>query len=270
MTTGQATRNDVHTYRGPGGAGRPNLAGLPGVHRHEDGDPRVLEVERYDTGDRSLAGTRISLAVRRDGDEPARWRLDLTGDRVEVPVEPGAAVPEVPGEVIDLLRATTRGRPVRPVGRVRTVRSRSRLLDSQDAELAEVTHDDVTIAVLGGTADVRAWSEAEVRASGELLAEIEGRLAEVGLEPAPHAGEAELDRLLRPAPARRRTGKPGSAGAALVEYLGTQADRIAAEEIRVRRGEPDSVHRMRIAARRLRSALQAYRPLLDRERSEPL
>src|SRR4051794_36727340 len=270
MTTGQTTRNDVHTYRGPGGAGRPNLAGLPGVHRHEDGDPRVLEVERYDTGDRSLAGAGIALAVRRDGDGPPRWRLDLPGDRVEVPAEPGAAVPEVPDEVMGMLRGTTRGRPVRPVGRVRTVRSRSRLLGAEDAELAELTHDDVTIAVLGGTTDVRAWSEAEVRACGELLAELGRRLAEVGLEPAPHTGEAELDRLLRPAPARRRAPRPGSAGAALLTYLAEQADRIAAEEIRVRRREPDSVHRLRIAARRLRSALQAYRPLLDRERTEPL
>jgi CHAD domain-containing protein len=269
-TTGQTTCDDVHTYRGPGGAGRPNLAGLPGVHRHEDGDQQVLEVERYDTGNRSLARAGIALAVRRDGEQPPRWRLELPGDRVEAPVEPGSAVPEVPAEIIELLRRTTRDQPIRPVGRVRTVRSRSRLLGEQDAELAEVVHDDVTLAVLGESADVRAWAEAEVRASGELLAELARRLGEVGLEPAGHAGEAELDRLLRPAPARRRTGRRGSAGEALLTYLAAQADRIAAEEIRVRRGEPDSVHQLRIAARRLRSALQAYRPLLDRERTEPL
>ena len=38
----------------------------------------------------------------------------------------------------------------------------------------------------------------------------------------------------------------------------------------VRAGEPESVHRMRIAARRMRSALVTYRPLLVREVVEPL
>jgi CHAD domain-containing protein len=56
----------------------------------------------------------------------------------------------------------------------------------------------------------------------------------------------------------------------LVDYLAKQSDRIAAQDLRVRRGEPDAVHQLRVASRRLRSALQAYRPLLDRERTEPI
>jgi CHAD domain-containing protein len=63
---------------------------------------------------------------------------------------------------------------------------------------------------------------------------------------------------------------PGSAGAVLLDYLAAQAERITAEELRVRRREPDSVHQLRIAARRLRSALQAYRRLLDRGQTDPL
>jgi CHAD domain-containing protein len=38
----------------------------------------------------------------------------------------------------------------------------------------------------------------------------------------------------------------------------------------VRRGAPDAVHRMRVGVRRLRSTLATYRPLLDREATEPL
>jgi CHAD domain-containing protein len=78
--------------------------------------------------------------------------------------------------------------------------------------------------------------------------------------------------LLRPAPKARRLngGRKGSAGAVLLEYLAAQADRLAAEELRVRRGGPDSVHQMRVASRRMRSALQAFRPLLDRKRTDPI
>src|SRR5688572_26134219 len=70
--------------------------------------------------------------------------------------------------------------------------------------------------------------------------------------------------------APRKRVEPGSAGEALTAYLAQHVDRLAAEDQRARRGEPDSVHQLRVAARRLRSALQSYRPLLDRERIDPL
>lgn len=73
-----------------------------------------------------------------------------------------------------------------------------------------------------------------------------------------------------PPPRPRAAGKPGSAGAVLLAYLTEHVDRLAAEERRARADEPDAVHQLRVNARRLRSALQAYRPLLDRERTEPL
>lgn len=71
-------------------------------------------------------------------------------------------------------------------------------------------------------------------------------------------------------PSLRPSGRPGSAGAVLMGYLATCADRLAAEEARARRDEPDAVHQLRVNSRRLRSALQAYRPLLDRARTEPV
>jgi CHAD domain-containing protein len=69
---------------------------------------------------------------------------------------------------------------------------------------------------------------------------------------------------------RWRAEYPGSAGTVLLDYLATQVDRIDREDRRVRHSQPDSVHQLRVAARRLRSALQAFRPLLDRERTEPV
>ena len=50
-----------------------------------------------------------------------------------------------------------------------------------------------------------------------------------------------------------------SAGATVLAYLGEQADRLRRFDPLVRRDAPDSVHQMRVASRRLRSALQAYR-----------
>ena len=92
-------------------------------------------------------------------------------------------------------------------------------------------------------------------------------LPDTGLRPATPAAHAEPDRGPTPAP---RPARDGSAGAVLLDYLATHVDKLAAEELRVRRGEPDAVHQLRVASRRLRSALQAYRPLLDRECTDPL
>jgi CHAD domain-containing protein len=90
------------------------------------------------------------------------------------------------------------------------------------------------------------------------------------------AAELQSNGQQRPAaPQQSRVGggkrpKPGSAGAALTAYLAAHVDRLAAEDPRARRGEHDAVHQLRVAARRLRSALQSYRRLLDRERTDPV
>ncbi len=53
-------------------------------------------------------------------------------------------------------------------------------------------------------------------------------------------------------------------------YLGEQLRELEERESQVRRDVPDSLHKMRVAIRRLRSALATYRPLLDRTVSDPL
>jgi len=88
--------------------------------------------------------------------------------------------------------------------------------------------------------------------------------------PTPPPGPAGAARRAAPPPARPSAGKRGSAGAALLDYLAEHVRRLDEEEQRFRGDEPDAVHQLRVNARRLRSALQAYRPLLDRERTEPV
>lgn len=83
-------------------------------------------------------------------------------------------------------------------------------------------------------------------------------------------GPAVRGAVVRSLPTPRSGGEPGTAGAVLLAYLAEHADRLATEERRARADEPDAVHQLRVSARRLRSVLQAYRPLLDRERTEPV
>ena len=51
------------------------------------------------------------------------------------------------------------------------------------------------------------------------------------------------------------------AGAVVAAYLGEQVGRILSQDVLVRVDDPDSVHTMRVATRRLRSALKTFRPL---------
>ncbi|NXY96335.1 CHAD domain-containing protein, partial [Streptomyces sp. BR123] len=62
----------------------------------------------------------------------------------------------------------------------------------------------------------------------------------------------------------------GTAGAYVLAYLREQRDAIVAQDPAVRRNLPDSVHQMRVASRRMRSAFKTYRKVLDREVTDPI
>ena len=53
-------------------------------------------------------------------------------------------------------------------------------------------------------------------------------------------------------------------------HLRAQLDVLRALDPDVRADRPDAVHQMRVATRRLRSALATYRPLFDRTRTDPI
>ncbi len=59
-------------------------------------------------------------------------------------------------------------------------------------------------------------------------------------------------------------GADPSAGEVLVAYLHAQASELRRHDPLVRRDRPDAVHQMRVAARRMRSVLQAFGRVLDR------
>jgi CHAD domain-containing protein len=74
-------------------------------------------------------------------------------------------------------------------------------------------------------------------------------------------------------PHHREAGSPSpdaAAGDVLHRLLVEQRAELGRREDGIRRGVPDSVHKARVATRRLRSALSAYRPLLDRDVADPV
>jgi CHAD domain-containing protein len=77
------------------------------------------------------------------------------------------------------------------------------------------------------------------------------------------------DRLSAPKPAPR-LGRRSTVGEVVLAYLREQADAIRWGDPAVRRDVPDAVHQMRVATRRMRSALQAYGTVVDRSAAREL
>src|SRR5690348_9101964 len=65
------------------------------------------------------------------------------------------------------------------------------------------------------------------------------------------------------------TIRAGTAGAAVAAHVTDQLQRLIGLDEAVRSDEPDAVHQMRVATRRLRSALATFRPFLARATTDP-
>jgi CHAD domain-containing protein len=265
----------------------PDLTGVAGVTAVRPEGTTELDAVYHDTHDLRLAAGHVTLR-RREGGHDEGWHLKF-------PVAPGVRdelraplSDRLPDDLARLVRSRTLGADVAPVVRLRTSRAITRLLGKGGRPLVEMAVDAVRAerldAPAGAGATVSAWTEveAELAPDGDpaVLDTLETKLRDAGLEPAPSA--SKLARALEETgpqrPAAADSGRRGPSGADgpvtagdhLLAYLREQAETIAALDPAVRRDLPDSVHRLRVAARRLRSALRTYRSVLDRAVTDPV
>src|SRR5580693_8338584 len=69
---------------------------------------------------------------------------------------------------------------------------------------------------------------------------------------------------------RRRFTRHSPAGEVVLAYLDAQAAKLSVLDLAVRRDKPDAVHKMRVAVRRLRSALQSFTGIVSETETEHL
>lgn len=204
------------------------------------------------------------------------WLLELpvsadTHEELHRPLRPRSSVP--PKELTDLVRSRTRGAQLVPVVQLGTERRVVQLLDADDRVLAEVSDDTASGQVLLEP-DAVVWRQVEVElfdGPAALLDTADTLLQRAGAVPV--ASPSELARTLGerlPPRAPDRLPARPTAGQALQLHLAEQVGELLARDPGVRRDEPDSVHKMRVATRRLRSALSTFGPLLDREATDPV
>ena len=264
-------------YEAPPGTTVPRLGGLPSVAGASGPEEQLLEAEYHDTSDLRLIRHGVTLRRRRGGSD-AGWHLKLPAGgstRREIRMPPGRGR-RVPARLAGLVRGYTRDEPLRPVARIATRRQVLTLVDSAGASLAEIAADDVSAQTLGGETMLSQWAEVEVELTGggpRLLKAADAQLRRDGLRRS--ARSAKLERALgwaegAPQPSAnghswpRHAAPPASAGDIVLAYLQEHATRLEALDALVRADEPDSVHQMRIAARRLRSTLQTFGEVIPR------
>lgn len=259
----------------------PDLTGLPDVARVSGPETQELDATYFDTAGLALAAAGLTVRRRAGGDD-AGWHLKVPapdGGRDELREPLDGVADEVPAPLLEAVQLYARGQDLGAVARVRTRRRSYLLCDSEGRTLAEVCDDQVT-AYTPAPADtglMSAWREWEVElvdGDASLLTAAGELLQASGARPA--SSRSKLARVLgdRIPEALTDEQEPLRAESTAAEVVGTRLREQLAElryrDPLVRRDVPDSVHRMRVAMRRLRSALATFRPLLDRRQTEPL
>lgn len=271
----------------------PSLSNLPGVARMGEPHTAQLDAVYFDTPDLQLAKRRITLR-RRTGGTDAGWHLKLppegpagTGPEPQRRCELHAPLGQ-PGIVPDVLlarvQAYLRGAEPVPVVRLHTERATHPLYGADGVHLADLADDRVTAERLHGAAGGKAghrqqWREWElelVQGDTGLFTPADQLLAAAGARPAGHASKlgkalgapregAAVDAARPAAPEESSpapaAGKKAPAAAVVTVYVAAQIDELLARDGGVRLEEPEAVHDMRSAARRIRSILAAYRKL---------
>jgi len=243
-------------------------------------DPTVQELRAvyWDSSDLRLAREGITLRHRSGEGEGDGWHLKLPVQEAGVP-DASTGVREelhepgdddvVPTGLQELVTVNVRGAVLGPVATLVTSRSTYRLRGDGGEVRAELTDDAVSVLSQGHVAGRFREIEVEsVDGDVEVLKRVGDLLRAAGAV----GGEfvPKVVRALGPEatadpdpPPPRYVDLDGPARLALQAILRRYVRAFMAQDPRLRRGERDSVHQMRVAARRLRSALKTFGALVD-------
>lgn len=252
----------------PDDAALPELDQLPAVAQTRQEADEQLEAEYYDTDDFRLIRAGITLRRRRGGHDEG-WHLKIPADahsRREISV-PLADDVTVPAELADQVKVHTRGKALRPRATITTSRKRVILIDEAGAPLAELAVDEVHATQRTRARTQSSWREVELELTGgdrQVLDSADQLLLRSGLRRSVSSAKfervvgAERDAL----PGRVNLSPASPASDVVLAYLADHAEALKSLDPMVRRDEPDAVHQMRVATRRMRSTLQTFGRLI--------
>lgn len=253
----------------------PKLKKRAGVSGIEERGHLELSATYFDTPDLRLLAHGITLRYR-SGERPEPFwtlKLPVRGDmEVRSELEFEGAPWQPPQGVRDVLFAFLDGPPFEPVASIHTSRRRWQLSASDDGNLAELVDDDVS--VFNGD-DVRAkFREIEIEARDGDRSRLEKIARVIAKAGGQREQRSKLSRALdvlrgeEPAvPARSRVSPNDPAGRSVGPALEKGIRRLLLNDPFARLGDPEGVHQLRVAARRLRSVLRTFGPIIDQNKT---
>jgi CHAD domain-containing protein len=219
-------------------------------------ESHVFSSVYHDAPDLRLLRAGVTLR-RRTENGASVWQLKLPHADARLELEEAGGPASVPASLAAVLSGLLRGQEVVPIAMLATRRS------GRAVEGVEVTMDEVE--VLEDDLVVRRFTEVEaelVDGPVEALDRVGRELQKLGAR----KGKA-TPRILRAVdvPERRGAGATATALEALQVMVGAQYDELLRYDPIVRvSDDAESVHKMRVAVRRLRSVLRSARPMLDK------
>ncbi|HEU5243418.1 MAG TPA: CYTH and CHAD domain-containing protein [Gaiellaceae bacterium] len=252
----RATSEHERKLDAPTGFRLPPLGGRPLARR-------IFTSVYYDVPGASLAIAGITLR-RRTEQGRGVWQLKLPAEdsRLEIEAEGGPERP--PEQLLALLQAHLRHGPLERIAELRTDR-RGELV-ARNGTTAEVTVDEVAVLDASRVSETFVEVEVELRTGNPAqLDAIADEVASAGAEPG--SGLPKVFRALG-----RENGNAPSARTPFAELrsrLRDQLREIERNDPGTRLGrDPESLHDMRVAVRRLRAMLRAGKELVAADTSE--
>jgi CHAD domain-containing protein len=245
----------------------PSFEGIAAVTRVDTAPIQSLDAMYFDTPAHDLARNKVTLR-RRTGGTDAGWHLKLPAGpdartEVRAPLDASDEA-TVPSQLLDVVLAIVRDRPLVPVARITTQRENQVLYRVDGAALAEFSNDHVTAWSAGAPGDSdsgpaeQQWREWELElvadnetADTELLNRLSNRLLDAGATPAGHG--SKLARVLGETSQSNGTQPPADP---LHRAVAEQIDQLLVWDRAVRADAPDAVHQMRVTTRKIRSLLR--------------
>ena len=279
MTTPTVHREVERKLRVPAQFTFPDLVSSGVITSWTPGNPFEMTAVYYDTPELRLFRWRITLRRRVGGDD-AGWHLKLpvakadesSRDEVRLPLDAGAPG-VVPATLADIVSPLVRDSQLLPVVTVTTMRTPYLVSDSNGTSVIEIVDDQVVVSETANQTTT-SFREIEVEA---LDAEDQGSLALMDIIASAFIGAGAIPgstskaasalgaRATSPPdiPIIAMTTREGVAIDAIRSMIGDHARHLLFADVGVRRDTEDSVHQMRVAARRLRSTLRTFGPLLE-------
>ena len=184
----------------------------------------------------------------------------------------------MPEEFRDLTTARTGGMALEPVARLRTHRRTTVLVDPKRRPVAEIDEDEVRAFFDHHQEPRDSWREVEIELIGgrhrdlkRLARRLEQRGAHRALYPAKISralGSSATSPLVPEVRPPRDTTDP--VAAVFEARWRSQVLELIERDSGVRMEDPEAVHKMRVAAGRMRSALRTFRPLVEQAQARQM